>query len=206
MNLEQVREESELIAANLGYEVLPLLPLLDDELRLRDREIVVARTLALGAVVACSYGFEHRQAYRWLKHERLLQSLTLEEQKFLSNPYKPNPFAYQVEGLWALAWSLKIVEELDFGKACAGNFVSLMPDLETQESSADFQGRAYLRTHEEIVAKCDLAYRLHWAVRQSELDGKSTPGKVAPYVITERRRAFEWLLSDENWDDISLDT
>ncbi len=66
--------------------------------------------------------------------------------------------------------------------------------------------KARLRSDDQIVSAADLAYCLHWAIRQSELEGKRPPGKVPPYVVVERRRALEWLLSDEDWDDVPLDT
>jgi len=41
---------------------------------------------------------------------------------------------------------------------------------------------------------------------EAELIGEWIPGNLKPYVVVERRRALDWLLSKEAWDDVSLDT
>ena len=64
--------------------------------------------------------------------------------------------------------------------------------------SAGFVGCLYFATLKYPQAT------IHEAVRASTT--KQTPGKVPPYIVVERRRDLEWLLSDEDWDDISLDT
>jgi hypothetical protein len=43
-------------------------------------------------------------------------------------------------------------------------------------------------------------------MNQARLDARTQVGFVKPYVIVERRRALEWLLSREQWCDIELDT
>ncbi|MCG8543941.1 MAG: DUF4272 domain-containing protein [Alphaproteobacteria bacterium] len=115
-------------------------------------------------------------------------------------------FNAQVEGAHALAWSLNFVASLDFDDYCADDLVKLIPDLKVGESSASFRARAKLRGLDEIVSACDLAYCLDWAVVEASLGNKELPGPIGPYVITQRRRALEWMLAAEDWDEVSLDT
>ncbi len=82
----------------------------------------------------------------------------------------------------------------------------MLPNLKQSQSSTDFRKKANPRPLEQIVMACDLAYFLHWAIRQAELSGKQPPANLKPYVIVERRRALEWLLSKEAWDEVPLDT
>ena len=112
----------------------------------------------------------------------------------------------QVEGVHAFAWSLKFVASLDFDDFCTDDLVKLIPDLKAGESSASFRARAKLRGPEEIGSACDFAYCLDWAVVNASLGNKELPGPIGAYVITERRRALEWMLADEDWDEVSLDT
>jgi hypothetical protein len=70
----------------------------------------------------------------------------------------------------------------------------------------EYKARVKLRTLEDIVIASDLAYCLHWAVTQACLENNMLPGNVDPYVIIERRRAFDWMLSLEDWDEVNLDT
>jgi hypothetical protein len=82
----------------------------------------------------------------------------------------------------------------------------MLPNLKVSQSSGDFRKKAHPRPLEQVVAACDLAYYLHWAIRQAELSGKQPPGNLKSYVVVERRRALEWLLSKEDWDEVPLDT
>lgn len=183
------------------------LPVLEAELQPRSPEEVVSRLLAMNAVAATAYGFDRAKAIAWLDREALSNSLSEHERRFLFESVgQPDRFKVHVEGMWALAWATGFVRELDFARLCDNDFVALFPDLRHSSSSAAFRGRARLRARAEVVAACDLAYCLHWAVRQSELSGTRLPRHLIPYVVIERRRALEWLLGTEPWDEVSLDT
>lgn len=133
--------------------------------------------------------------------------LTTDESSFLKTGVGDRmKFLNQIEGIWALTWSIGIVPVLDYGVCCSDDLVDLLPDLKRNGSSASFRGAAQVRPLQDLVAACDLAYCLHWAIRDSQLRNTKVPGKVAVHVIEERRQALEWLLTDEPWDEISLDT
>lgn len=143
----------------------------------------------------------------WLNQEALTDSLSEQEKRFVfEGAGEFDRFKVQVEGMWALAWAMGIVNELNFDKDCNNRFVTMLPNLKQSQSSADFRKKANPRPLEQVVTGCDLAYCLHWAIRQSELAGKRPPGNLKLYVVVERRRALEWFLSKEVWDEVSLDT
>ena len=62
------------------------------------------------------------------------------------------------------------------------------------------------RPQEAILSQFDLAYCLHWAVRDAMLKGQAVPGKLSGNAIIERRRALEWVAGEEAWDEVLLDT
>lgn len=207
MDLKRIREESIRTARELGVDVWPTLPLLDAGLEMRSADETVSRILAMNALAATAYGFDKVRAIDWLKHEVLTDSLTQQERRFLFEDVgQPNRFQVQVEGMWALAWAMRIVNEMNFGKECDNRFAATLPNLKVNQSSEEFRNTASPRPLEQVVAACDLAYCLHWAVRQSELSGKRPPGNLKPYLVVERRRALEWLLTKESWDEVPLDT
>lgn len=194
-------------ARALSYPTNEHLPLLDDGAVVRSRDEVVDRILGMLCVAACAYGFDNKKAAEWLRREATAELLTAAEARFLrTKAGDRRAFMEQIEGVWALAWGIGVIPELDFGKPCAQDLVLRLPDLKGNKSSADFRNGAKLRPHEEIVAACDLAYCIHWAIRESQLRGVKTPGKVEPYVVVERRRALEWLLNDAGWEEVTLDT
>jgi len=206
MDLKRIRDESVEAARQLGVQ-LTILPLLDAGLEMRSASETTSRILAMNAVAATAYGFDKAKAIAWLNQEALTNSLSEQERRFIFESVGlPDRFKVQVEGMWALAWAMGIANELNFAKDCDNRFVMMLPNLKQSQSSADFRKKANPRPLEQVVAACDLAYCLHWAIRQSELVDKRSPGNLKPYVVVERRRALEWLLSKEAWDDVPLDT
>ncbi len=207
MDLELIRNQSLQTAERLGYNVIKSLPRLDEAVRTRSLDEAVKRLLCLHAAAACAYGFDRKKALSWLQQENANQSLAASERQFLEQGIgDPNRFKIQIEGMWTLAWVLGLTPNLDFGKDCDGGFAALLPNLKVNENSSSLRQRTKLRSVEEIIRADDLVYCLHWSVRQAQLDGGKPPGKVQPYVVEERRRSLDWMLSNEQWDDVSLDT
>lgn len=207
MDLKQIRGESIQTAKRFGVEILPTLPLLDADLEMRSADKVVSRILAMNAVAAIAYGFDKAKAIAWLEQEALKGSLSEQEQRFVfEGMCEADRFKLQVEGMWALAWAMGIVNDLNFAQDCDNRFATMLPNLKQSQSSADFRRKANPRELEQVIAACDLAYCLHWAIRQAEISGKQLPAILKPYVVVERRRALEWLLGKEAWDEIPLDT
>lgn len=207
MCFSEIRASSINAAARWGIYLPSTLPLLDESLSLRSSIEIVDRTLALGAAVAASYGLPRGQAVSWLNGESLHVALAETELEFLQGDESlTQDIQAQVETLCAFAWALGFLPSLDFGKPCPNHLVSVFPDYRAGDSSARFRAGANLRTLEHILAACDLAYCLHWSITQAALDGMHPAGRVDAYVVIERRRALEWMLSTTEWDDVFLDT
>jgi hypothetical protein len=207
MDLESIRQQSLKTAITLRYPLNESLPRLDETSITRTVDEIVMRLSCLHASAACAYGFERGRAWSWLEQENAIRRLAPSEFQFLTQATgNPQRFKLQIEGMWGLAWALGLVPQLDFGKACDDAFASLLPNLKQGETSMSLRQRSELRTSEEVVGACDLAYCLHWAIRHAQVAKGTVPGRVQAYVIEERRRALEWLLSDEEWDEVTLDT
>ena len=201
------REASLAIASLLGYEINTPLPSLERSEYKKSSDEIFSRLLCLHVVAACSYGFDRELARQWVKHENLYEALTKGETLFLEDGVgDPGEFKVKIEGAWAIAWALGLVPKLDFARNCDSQFVMSLPNLKTLESSSTLKARVKLRPMQEIFEKCDLAYCLHWAIRQAQLSGEEIPGKVLAYVIVERRRALDWLVGADGWDEVALDT
>jgi hypothetical protein len=178
-----------------------------DGATLRPLHDILNRLFCLHALAATAYGFDADRAHTWLCQEQLSQELTQSERSFLQTGRgEHNTFKAQIEGMWALAWAASIVPVIDFWRSCDSNFVNLLPDLRVHEHIDTLADRSTLRPAEEILAAGDLSYCLHWIIRDRLLNGKPPPASLAPYVVIERRRALEWMLSDKLWDQVSLDT
>ena len=206
MDMAVIRQASWDVASALGCPTNDALPLLDAISITRSEDEIVDRVFGMLCLAAAAYGLDQKRALEWLKREGRLEILTSEESGFLGDSQmNPAPFMEQIEGMWTLCWSLKLISDLDFSKPCSGDFVKLFPDLKKDESGVAFREKTSLRDSYDVIAKCDLAYCLHWGIVHRGLTGKMQK-LIRPYVIVERRRSLEWLLSDESWDEISLDT
>lgn len=206
MDFAQLRKENlALLNKECGVSISDSLLLLDSELAIRTKDEVVSRTLALFAVVSCSYGYDVGRAMRWLEREKLYEALTPLEVKALKSYYFAD-FQVQIEALWALCWALGLVSELRCDEYSPDDFVLSFPNLLQDEGSADFRTRASMRSLEQIAQQCDAYYCLHWA---SIADGRSrrkSSVMIELDAIVQRRIALEWLSYDEEWDDVPLDT
>ena len=207
MDVNVIRQGSVATAKALKYPVNSSLPVLDVPQGLRGLGETVDRILCLNVSIACAFGYSQELAEKWIDQEGLHETLVKSESKFIYESFGyPPKFWDSIEALWAMVWSIGLVDVLEYGKPCSNDLVTMLPNLKTLESSSDFRSRAKLRPMSEILPALDLAYCLHWSVRDAQLRNVKIPGKVKPHVITERRKALEWLISEESWDEVQLDT
>ena len=203
----QIRSNSLLNSRKLGCDVSSTLPLLNAEMTLRQVGSVQDRVLALNAVVAASYGYHRQKALVWVQDNVGVHALTDRELAFLASGVGDvTSFQKQVESLCAFAWALHLLNSLEFEKPCPNTLRTLFPDLKQAEASSSFRQSTSLRTQEEVLVQCDLAYCLHWCLTESLLQGQVNLRRLEPHVVIERRRALEWMLNDSGWDTFTLDT
>jgi hypothetical protein len=205
MNPAEIRAKSLEAAARHGLVIPAHLPLLERDLRLRHQDEVLDRLMCLNAAAAAAFGFDKAKALAWLHQEDLDAKMSSSERRFLQGGQGGRQ-APAVESMWALAWALGFVPRLDFWKDCDDGFVALMPNLKVAQSSEEWRNKARLREISELMSACDLAYCLHWAVRQSALDETLASLNLSPFSVVERRHSLEWLVGIDAWDEIQLDT
>jgi hypothetical protein len=208
MDTNEIRKRTRKHVERLGYRFNPNLPILDPVEVTRTVDETVGRILALYACVACSFGFAKEKALDWLDRERRIDSLSESEKVYLRGKAetKRSKIQWQVEALWALTWAGGYHDELDFSDSCPDSFIGIFPDLKEGVASNAFAKRCELRGNENIAEMLDLAYCLHWAVQDQSLTGNNQGKHVPAQVVEERCRGLEWLVGDEDWDHVALDT
>lgn len=206
MAIDDIRSRSLSVLNAHGLSVPNSLPTLGMA-NLRPSQDILDRLFCLNAVAAAAYGFDSAKAISWLHQQRLYENLTRAERAFLERGEgERDTFKVQVEGMWALAWALNIVPEIDFWRDCNSSFVTLLPNLKTGEGVTRTMDQADRRAGDQILAACDLSYCLHWVIREALIKGDPFPPGLKPYVVIERRRALDWMLSEDAWDAVSVDT
>jgi hypothetical protein len=206
MDHKIIRAQTVAILEKLGVSLPQHLPFLEAR-TIRNKEEIVSRLLAMTALAAVSYGFEKSKAIKWIDNENLRSVLTKTEQNFLFDSVgDPLAFRVRIEGMWALAWALEIVPKLDFTKECAPDFVTELPNLRVDQPGERIRTRALLRSSDSILLALDLAFGLHWYLREAQVNSRLLNQNFKLHVIEERRRALEWITGRGEWDSISLDT
>lgn len=188
------------------------LPLIDDakNVKIRSAQDVARRAIVLYNITALGFGIEKQKVIETLKKSGVWDSMAPSEKEFVeaAAPTKQQTIdaTWRVEALWSLLWALGKVKTLDFPtQPCDPQKIhGLMPKPEEAKA---FIASARLRDAEEILDETDKIYRIHWAVRDAQLNKKAVPARLDPGVVVERHYALNWLTwyADE-WDDITTDT
>ncbi len=188
------------------------LPLIDDgkSVKLRSAQDVARRAVVLYNITALGFGIEKIKVVETLRKSGVWESLAPSEMEFVEAeaPTKQQMIdaTWRVEALWTLLWALGKVETLDFPTTpCDPQ--KIHPLLPKPDQVQAFIASAHLRDAEAILDETDMIYRIHWAVRDAQLNKKAAPGKLDSGVVVERHYALNWLTwyADE-WDDITTDT
>lgn len=202
-----VRESSWRQVEQKGLRSNPDLPLLDQDISVRQSlEAVGSRLLCMYAMAAHAFGFPLDATRAWVDQEALGDSFSRSERAFLGGNQKYLlEMKIQIDSLYALAWGVSLVGGFSMHGRVPDNLVDCFPDARKSESSSPFRTRLALRPKEEMLPQLDAAYCFHWAWRDARLSRRRMRVNHEASV-EQRRKALEWIMSDEAWDDVPLDT
>jgi len=206
------KERTEVELRKLGIPVNPWLPLVEseDEARIRDAKDVARRVLILYGLTAVGQDGGREQALSILRQEGLWEYVSPAERRLLENA-NPSQQAltdasWRMEAVWVLLWALGKVDDLDLptGVCDSDHLHQLMPK---PDDCASFISSAQLRPVSELLDETDRIYRIHWAVRDAQINKRPIPAGLDPDVVVERHYALNWLTwYADDWDDITTDT
>jgi hypothetical protein len=180
----------------------------------RDARGVAARCHAIAAALALQQGAPPQRIRRALRDNDLEHWLADRELLFLRHLEREVTMnaeelhqtavdiSWREEALWALLWSLGLVEDMPPDELCDREpfYERLAPGLDPAKGRTD----VVLRPLAEIAAMLDFYYCLHWHARNAQYHGQLWDPEIAPGVVLERRRALEWLFQDVAWEDVDL--
>ena len=199
----------------MGLPVLEHLPVVEDEavLKLRTPAEVARRCLAVAFCAVKGELDDQKEA------DALVASLTEEygaatyfspkEARFLADPNPPRQqridAAWRYECVHVLLWAMGTRDAL----SPPGEICPVPEDMKLLRGAkpAEFVAGAKRRTPEEILARADFYYRLHWAAVELRANRKDS---ALPYegILCERHYALNWLIGylNQEWDDVTTDT
>lgn len=183
------------------------LPLLDDvKIKVTEPQ-VAARLLCMYAVAATAFGFNAGETKRWLDKEGLISELSKPERSFLDGD-ATQLFSAQlrVHSAYSLAWCSNLVSEPRLMGELPDDFVSCFPDIRLHQPTKTFIDRVKLRDVMEVLPLLDLAYCLHWALRDAELRMQKNPNLRWLHSVEAHRHSLEWLVAGGSWEAVAMDT
>lgn len=213
----QRKQRSEQVLAQRGFTPSASLPPLisEPELRMRAPGEIAARAFALLAVAVRAESLHSGEP---LAPDELFQrlpaaqaALTPKEREFMATAQPSEEtiakFGWRYEAAYLLEWALGLVDALPFPDAiCDVPLTS-----RTLLQAGDLQGAlhaARMRPDSEILDALDQHYRLHWIVRQAQVQQQPAPVGLNADVLMERHHALNWLVRFEghDWDDVDTPT
>lgn len=210
---EQRKKETEAILDSLCIPYIDHLPLIEEEneVKVRTAMEIAERILILTYLNYISEVPDKRdEVIDFLKTNSLWEKVSPEEkglfQKKVWDRKEKINISWRSEAIWLLLWSINKVEkiELPTEQVEIAEIVSRLPDFLSDPK--EFIETAIIRTKSELLDISDLIYRLHWAVRHTELNNLETLN-VDSGVIEERHYAINWVTYyAEEWDEITTDT
>lgn len=213
MSTLKSKKQTEVLFKSLGIPFFDQVPLIEkeQESKIRSPQDIAKRILILTYLCYISIVEEDKvEIIEFLKKENLWASITDDEQKLflkekLTEKEKIN-LSWRSEGIWLLLFTINKIEKLELPQQeIEMNIIfNEIPDFMT--GTKEFIKSAMIRPASEILDLWDLTYRIHWAIRNVELNNL-TPLDLHPSIVFERHHAINWVINSSlNWDDITTDT
>ncbi|WEK20705.1 MAG: DUF4272 domain-containing protein [Candidatus Pedobacter colombiensis] len=207
------KSQTEILLTSLNIPFYNRFSLIEDEQKseIRSPQDIAKRVLILTYLCYIAKVEEDRfEIIEFLKKENLWNSVTNDEQKLflkekLTEKEKIN-ISWRSEGIWLLLFTMNKIEKLELPQQEIemDSIFDKIPDFMTE--TKEFIKSAVIRPPAEILDLSDLIYRIHWALRNVELNNLA-PLDVNPSIVFERHYAVNWVAdSSLNWDDITTDT
>jgi len=186
----------------------------DSEVSCREKDEICKRAAAclITVQVACDINNgKYKESIEYfvpmLKDLGLMEKLNSKEMRIIDGSYSMKDAVdldWAYESYWALCWCLGLVDDIrDASDICdCDAAIGFFMHCRTVD---EFIAQCKLRSREEILDMLDLYFRYQWAVNDSRVNPASSAGSLNPMTVTERRRALEWVVSDEeDWYDLDM--
>jgi len=213
MTAQDRKKNSDNYLKKLNIPVNSHLPQIEeeDEVIIRSGQDIAKRILILTYLNVVGEGGDKNKIIDFLKKEELWDDVSGDEKDLLKKSKLTKKdkinLSWRSEGIWLMLWAINKVEHLDLPttQCVINDILNRLPEFLAPPK--EFFEAAIVRPAAAILDMSDLMYRIHWATRQGELDGKEIPANLEHSIVYERHYAINWITYyEENWDDVTTDT
>lgn len=182
------------------------------DIKLRSTQEVVDRIIALIGVFQAATGRDKEEVTRIFKKNHIWSFLTPVEQNYLlmqddNTQYLSMQLSWRSEAVYILLWALK---KLEFNQIPSDehNLKQISYLLRDDAFYKKFPLKdIQLRDSEDILNMLDKIYRIHWKIRDAQLNDRPINAEYSPSIIYEWHYSLNWLTNaNVEWDDITTDT
>lgn len=215
MTPEARRTANEDLLRERGIPVNPHLPMIEgeDAITLRSEDELWRRLVALWGVVGTAMLRENDYFKDYFSVGERRGWLSRDEAAFLFDDARSEGdivrFTWRLEAMVFLAWCGGLVDVLPLPEH-PSSLESVLPLYPHDLGEATMLRAALrLRSKAEILDWSDRLYRLHWAVRDAQLNGREPPPGINPGMVLEWHHAANWMTrydNEEDWDAVGTDT
>lgn len=215
MTPEERRAANEDLLRERGIPVNPHLPLIEGEndVALRSEDDLWRRLVALWGVVGTAMLRENSYFKEYFSVGERRTWLSADEAAFVfaDAPSEEDRirFSWRLEAMLFLAWCGGLVDALPMPEQ-PSSVESVLPLYPHDLADAAMLRQAlHPRSKAEILDWADRLYRLHWAVRDAQLNGREPPPGINPGMVLEWHHAANWMIcygGEDDWDAVSTDT
>lgn len=185
----------------------------EDDVRLRSEDALWRRLVALWGVVGTATLRQNAYFKEYFSVGERRDWLSGDEAAFLFNDAPSEGdiirFSWRLEAMVFLAWCGGLVDELPLPEH-ASSVEAVLPLYPHDLGEATMlRGALRLRSKAEILDWTDRLYRLHWAVRDAQLNGREPPPGINPGMVLEWHHAANWMIrydDEDDWDAVGTDT
>lgn len=217
MDEKQRRENTlaELKELNIAFNAH--LPLIESDVKLKDKSTVcrraIANLLAIQHACDCAHNDDVKRSRKFfmslLKKFGVTKDLLPIEERIIKGKYSEQDVinvVWSYEANWVLLWALGKIDTLGFPDNIC-DVEKAVAVLKSFSHIDELIEGCELKPADRILDALDRYYCYHWACVEKRINPDTNIGELNPDVVFERRKALEWLISDEpDWNDISLDT
>lgn len=215
MTPEERRAANEALLRERGIPVNAQLPMIEgeDACTLRTEDELWRRLVALWGVVGTAMLRQNTYFKEYFSVRERRSWLSPDEAAFLFNDAPGEEdiirFSWRLEAMVFLAWCGGLVDELPL-PAQPSSAEAVLPLYPQGLADATMLRQALrLRGKAEILDWSDRLYRLHWAVRDAQLNGREAPSGLHPGMVLEWHHAVNWMTcyeDEDDWDAVGTDT
>ncbi len=207
------KQNSQRLLKSLNIPFIDTLPQIEeeDEVKIRRPQEIAKRVLVLTYLNYVSEEPNDREeVIKFLKEQELWESVSNDEKNLFSKELSDREhinISWRSEAIWLLLYILNKIDSLNLPteEISISQILKLLPEFMTD--TKEFVQSATIRSISEILDLSDLTYRLHWAIRDTELNNLEALDLNSSIIIQERHYVINWVTYyEDNWDNITTDT